>query len=106
MAMSKTVRFVLALSALGLVLSPARASAHAHLKRSEPAAGSKVKSSPQLLRFWFSEAPELAMTRISLKDSNGKEFSLGQPESDRGDPLAVSIRVSQPLPAGRYTVAW
>jgi copper transport protein len=106
MAMSKTIRLVLALCALGLVLSPARASAHAHLKRSEPAAGSKVKSSPQLLRFWFSEAPELAMTRISLKDSNGKEFSLGQPESDRGDPLAVSIRVSQPLPAGRYTVAW
>ncbi len=106
MAMNKTIRLVFALSALGLLLSPARASAHAHLKRSEPAAGSKVKSSPQLLRFWFSEAPELAMTVISLKDSNGKDFPLGAAEGERGDPLAISLRVSQSLPAGRYTVAW
>src|SRR2546423_2702392 len=104
--MSKTIRLVLALSALGLLLSPATVSAHAHLKRSEPAAGSKVGSSPQLLQFWFSEAPELAMTLISLKDSDGKEFSLGQPQTDRGDPLAISVRVLQLLPAGRYTVAW
>ena len=106
MAMSKTIRLALALSALGLLLSPATVSAHARLKRSEPAAGSKVGSSPQLLQFWFSEAPELAMTLISLKDSDGKEFSLGQPQTDRADPLAISIRVLQLLPAGRYTVAW
>jgi len=105
-AISKTIRLVLALSALGLLVSPATVSAHAHLKRSEPAAGSKVRSSPQLLQFWFSEAPELAMTLISLKDSDGKEFSLGQPQTDRADPLAISIRVLQLLPAGRYTVAW
>src|SRR6266513_686756 len=104
--MSRTIRLVLALSALGLLLSPTLAWAHAHLKRSEPAAGSKVKSSPRLLRFWFSEAPELAMTVISLKDSNGKEFPLGAAEGNRGDPLAISIRISQSLPAWRYTVAW
>src|SRR5438105_5066743 len=104
--MSRTIRLVLALSALGLLLSPTLAWAHAHLKRSEPAAGSKVRESPQLIRLWFSEAPELAMTLISLKDSSGKEFSLGRPESDRANPLALSIRISQPLPAGRYTVAW
>src|SRR5437762_4685506 len=104
--MSRTIRVVLALSALGLLLSPARASAHAHWKRGEPAAGSKLRSSPKLIRFWFSEAPELSLTSISLKNSNGKEFPLGPPESDRGDPLAISIRVSQPLSAGRYAVVW
>jgi len=46
------------------------------------------------------------MTFISMKDANGKEFAVALPESDRGDPLTVSVRVSQPLPAGRYTVAW
>ncbi len=46
------------------------------------------------------------MTLISLKDANGKEFVLGPPENDRGDPLTVSVRVSQPIPPGRYTVAW
>jgi copper transport protein len=87
-------------------LCPARAWAHAHLKRSEPAAGSKIASSPQLIRLWFSEQPELSMTFISLKDANGKEWVLAGPQNDPTDPLAVSVRVSQPLPAGRYTVAW
>ena len=46
------------------------------------------------------------MTFISMKDANGKEFTLGLPENDRSDPLLVSVPISQPLPAGRYTVAW
>ncbi len=101
--MSRALRLLLA---LGLLLCPARAWAHVHLKRSEPAAGSSVTSSPQLIRLWFSERPEFSVTFISMKDANGKEFALGPPENDRGDPLTVSVRVSQLLPAGRYTVAW
>lgn len=46
------------------------------------------------------------MTVISLKDANGKEFVLAPPENDRGDPLTVSVRLPQPLAAGRYTVTW
>jgi len=46
------------------------------------------------------------MTSISLKDANGKEWVLAGPQKDPTDPLAVSARVSQSLPAGRYTVAW
>lgn len=46
------------------------------------------------------------MTSISMTDANGKAIVLAPPESDRGDPLMVAVRVSQPLPAGRYTVAW
>src|SRR6266699_1434057 len=101
--MSRTLRLVLTLA---LILCPARAWAHAHLKRSEPAAGSSLTSSPQLIRFWFSERPELSMTFISMKDANGKEFSLGPPETARDDPLSLSVHVSQTLLAGRYTVAW
>src|SRR5712691_7758186 len=101
--MSRTLRFVLALA---LLFYPARAWAHAHLKRSEPAAGSRVTSAPQLIRLWFSEQPELSMTVVSLKDANGKEFVLAPPENDRGDPLTISLRVPQALPAGRYTFTW
>ena len=97
------MRFVLALI---LFLFPAPAWAHAHLKRSEPAAGSKVASSPQLIRLWFSEQPELAMTVISLKDGNGKEWVLAGAQKDPTDPLAVSVHVPEMLTAGRYTVAW
>ena len=101
--MNKALRVALALT---LLLTPASAKAHAHLKRSEPAAGSKVASSPQLIRLWFSERPELSMTFISLKDANGKEVGLAGPEKDPADPFAVSVRVVQPLLPGRYTVTW
>jgi copper transport protein len=92
--------------ALAFLLCPTRAWAHAHLKRSEPAAGSKVTSSPQWIRFWFSERPELSMTFVSIKDAAGNVFAVASPESDRSDPLLISVRVAQPLPAGRYTVSW
>jgi copper transport protein len=101
--MIRTLRLGLA---LGLFLCPAPAWAHAHLKRSEPAAGSNVTGSPQVIRLWFSERPELSMTLISMKDANGNAVALAAPENDRGDPLVISARISQRLPAGRYTVAW
>jgi copper transport protein len=94
------------LLALILFLCPARAWAHAHLKRSEPAAGSKVGISPQLIRLWFSEQPELSMTAISLKDSQGKPWVLAGPQRDPNNPLEISTGIPQLLPAGRYTVAW
>jgi copper transport protein len=101
--MTRTRRLILA---LGLLLIPALAWAHAHLKRSEPAAGSRVDVPPQVIRFWFSERPERSMTFISMKDANGKEIKLGAPEIDQADPLKLSVRVSQALQAGRYSVTW
>jgi copper transport protein len=92
--------------ALALVLCPTRVWAHAHLKRSEPAAGSKITSSPQWIRLWFTERPELLLTVVSIKDANGNVFALAPPEVDRSDPLLISVRVAQPLPPGRYTIAW
>jgi copper transport protein len=100
---SRTLRLALAFA---VVLFPAPVWAHAHLKRSEPAAGSRVIGSPQLIRFWFSERPELSMMFILMKDANGQVIALGPPESDRDDPLLVSVRVTQLLPTGRYTVSW
>src|SRR6266513_1225860 len=101
--MSRTRRHILALA---LLLIPVVASAHAHLKRSDPASGSRISTPPQLIRFWFSERPELSMTFISMKDASGKQITLGAPETDREDPLSISVRVSQALQAGRYTVFW
>jgi len=46
------------------------------------------------------------MTVISLKDENGQTLPLSPPQEDRNDPLMVSVRVTQLLPTGRYTVAW
>ena len=58
-----------------------------------------------MIRLWFSEQPELALTRITLRDATGKIFSIGKPESDPSDPLLILVPLSS-LPPGRYTVAW
>lgn len=92
--------------ALGLLLYPVRAWGHAHLRRSEPAAGSRITTSPQLIRLWFSEQPELTMTFVSLKDATGRAFAVGTPANDQGDALGVSFRVADSLPPGRYTITW
>src|ERR1700682_2227723 len=103
MSMNRAVQLAFALA---LLFCPARAEAHAHLKHSEPAGGSRIASSPQLIRLWFSERPELSMTAVSLKDSNGKELPLAMLRIDPDDPLVVSVGVGQLLPPGRYTVTW
>lgn len=100
-----TRKLLLAL-VLPLFLCPTRAWAHAHLKRSEPAAGSRITGSPRWIRFWFTERPELLLTAVSIRDANGILFPLASPKVDRSDPLLISVRVTQPLPPGRYTVAW
>lgn len=99
---SKALRIVLLLA---FVLRPEPAWAHVHLKRSEPVAGSRV-GSPQVIRLWFSERPEVQFTGVTLKDGTGREFSVGPPQTDSSDPLAVSFAVSATLPAGKYTVVW
>jgi copper transport protein len=101
--MSRGTRLALALA---LLLCPTAALAHAHLKRSEPAAGSRITSSPQWIRLWFTERPELSMTAVSIKDASGNVFALASPEVDRSDPLLILVPVAQPLPAGQYTVTW
>ena len=103
MITSRAVRLGIALA---LVLYPAPAWAHAHLKRSEPADGSKITSSLEWIRLWFSERPELSMTAVSMKDPNGNVLALASPQLDPGDPLLISVHVPLPLPPGRYTVAW
>jgi copper transport protein len=89
-----------------LFLYPVPAWAHAHLRRSEPAAESRITTSPQLIRLWFSEQPELTMTFVSLKDATGRAFAVGTPANEQGDALGVSFRVADSLPPGRYTITW
>src|SRR6266550_3539429 len=102
--MSKRRRLCLA-GILALLLCPAPAWAHAHLKRSEPASGARV-GSPQIIRLWFSERPEIALTGVSLTNESGNIFSVGAPRPNATDPLEVSFTVSSSLPAGKYTVRW
>lgn len=79
--------------------------AHARLTKSAPAANTRLAVRPEFIRLWFSEAPELAMTRIVLADSAGKPVSVAAIERDEST-LAVRFGITGHLVPGRYTVAW
>lgn len=98
---ARTLAVVLAL----LVAMPGVALAHAHLRRSDPAADARV-APPRTLRLWFSEEPELSLTTVRLLASSGAAIALGAPAHEGADPLSVRLDIGQPLAPGRYTVRW
>lgn len=95
------------IAAVATVLSlPLALFAHAHLSRSEPSARERLTSPPKAIRLWFSERPELGFTRVRLRAADSSEVALGNGTRIADDPMGVSFAISQPLPAGRYTVLW
>ena len=91
---------------IALLLVPSPAWAHAHLKRSDPAAGSRVTNALLVIRLWFTERPELSMTSASLKDFDGKEIAMLLPEAGQPGDNEIHFRLSGPLSPGRYVLAW
>jgi copper resistance protein C len=90
------------LLALGLALLP-----HLRLDRTSPAANSVLEASPEEVRLFFSEAPEMRGTTVRLATSGTDALiettsAVANPE----DPREVFIRPLAPLPAGSYTVHW
>jgi methionine-rich copper-binding protein CopC len=94
--MTKTL-FAIAL--LPFLAGPALA--HAHLLKSEPADGAKVRS-PAHVTLHFSEALEPAFSGALLLDKDGRNVS-GAPVKIDG-PLLVMTPGT--LPAGVYKVSW
>lgn len=93
-------------AAVAIVLgTPALVWAHARLTRSDPAAKATLSVAPTRIRLWFSEAPEIAMSRVTLTDSSGTPIPLGKVE--RGaEKLLIETSIGRALAAGRYTVTW
>jgi putative copper export protein/methionine-rich copper-binding protein CopC len=98
--------FSMLAGALALLSLPAPALAHGHLKRSEPAAGAHLGAVPRELRLTFTEAPELAFTRVELLDPSGAAVALGPLAIAAGSRETVVAAVRGALAAGTYTVVW
>ncbi|MEX2111005.1 MAG: copper resistance protein CopC [Gemmatimonadaceae bacterium] len=91
---------------LGLaLLDPSKLHGHPVLKRSDPAAGAALQSSPSAIALHFSEAPELAMTTVLLRGPRGIE-TLTDLAIDAVDRFQLSAKVLRELMPGRYTVTW
>ena len=101
-----TIAVIASVAAVAVVLiTPGVLRAHARLTRSDPAAKATLSAAPTKIRLWFSEAPEIAMSRLTLTDSVGAEIPLGKLE--RGsEKLLVQASIDRGLGAGRYTVTW
>ena len=87
--------------ALGLLLLPTAALAHAHLEKSAPAARANVKS-PRQVVLRFSEALEPAFSGALLLNQDGRNFSAA-PTQVNGPVMTLT---PGPLPPGAYRVRW
>ncbi|HYC51369.1 MAG TPA: copper resistance protein CopC [Gemmatimonadaceae bacterium] len=102
-------RFVRWIPAVALALvAPAAASAvgaslHTALKRSEPAADSRLDRAPTRVSLWFTGKPQVAFSSIRLQTPSG-EIGLDSIVADTGFSLHAAI--PQVLGPGTYTVIW
>lgn len=86
--------------------TPAIARAHGALKSSSPAAGAHLTATPREIRLTFTEAPELAVTRIELIGPDGKPLPLGALHKVADSAQVIVVRITGPLVAGAYSVRW
>jgi len=83
----------------------ADATAHAHLDRATPAAGSSVHSPPKEVKLWFSQALEPAFSTIKVLDRDGQAVDAGSAGVDARDRTLLRA-VLRPVPPGTYRVVW
>lgn len=85
--------------------------AHAKFERAEPAPGSTLRTSPTLVRVWFTLAPAESLdaqrSTIAVTDARGRRVDDGKGGVDLDDlDRRTLIARLQPLGAGTYTVRW
>ena len=93
-----------ALMAVAALAWPGAAVAHTGLKRSSPAAGARLSESPAVIRLWFHERVQVAISRVRLVTSAG---TLVLPvRADSADATELVASVTTALAPGSYTVEW
>jgi copper transport protein len=92
-------------AALGVLLAPARADAHAELLSTEPAASEQLASPPDEVVLHFSEAVDLSDDTLEVLDASGHRLDIGDPQHPAGERASVSVSLPD-LDDGAYVVAW
>ena len=107
-AASVRASWLLLLSLVGgaLIGVPANAWAHARLRKSDPAANARIAVAPKMIRLWFTEAPELSLTTVTLTSADGVIVAVSAPERDADGELAVRVAITGAMQPGHYTVKW
>ena len=76
--------------------------AHMKVDKSEPAANSTVTASPSHVQVWFSQAPDIKVTKLSLTGPAGA-VKLSTPKANG---KSIVLNVEGQLNDGVYTAAW
>ncbi|WP_269506027.1 copper homeostasis periplasmic binding protein CopC [Burkholderia sp. IMCC1007] len=79
--------------------------AHAHLAKSDPAAGAAVATAPAAVTINFTEPLEPAFSSIVVVDGAGKTVSNGHARIDASDRKRMTVPLAA-LGTGAYTVKW
>jgi hypothetical protein len=95
----------LALAAALATLPAALPFRHLRLVKSAPAADEALGASPAAITLWFSQAPTLRLTRISLLDASGAKLQLGSVKAGPEEHTAMAD-LTQAIAAGSYTISW
>lgn len=83
-------------------------SAHLKVEKTFPATDSTVTTAPERVQVWFSQAPTLPVSSLTLEGSGGR-VTLGKVTAglDDGKPdRSLVAPISGSLAAGTYTVTW
>jgi copper resistance protein C len=79
---------------------------HLRLDSTEPAADAVLPASPEEIRLFFSEPPQMQGTSVRLADAGGELVATTEAAADEGDAREVFIVPAGSLAPGRYTVHW
>jgi len=85
--------------------APDPAGFHLKLDKSEPAAEQVLEASPEKIVLYFSQRPELAISRVTITGAEGGA-KVGKVQRNEENETILWAAVEEPLADGAYTVAW
>ena len=103
--MKSTPLIAAAFALAGVLLAPASVRAHAFLDHSDPAVGSTVPASPEIIHLWFTQQLEPAFSSVTVTDKSGASMNDGSATIDPGNASELDLKLKH-LPPGTYTVKW
>lgn len=96
------------LVAVLVLASTAVLSAHLKVDKTLPPTGATVTTAPTQIQVWFSQAPTVAVSGLSLEGPSGKvelgKVTAGMAKGEPDNSLVASV-VGMVAP-GKYTVTW
>ncbi len=79
---------------------------HLALVKSSPANAATLSKSPKAIELWFSQKPNLKLTRIVLTSAKHDTLHLQSPALADTSGKRISSAIPTPLAMGTYDVSW